>query len=868
MRFRRLFRFTSRTDDEIERDIREEVAFHLDLRVRELVEAGSSPERAQAEAQRQFGNVDATAAYIRSLDTRKERSMRWRLRAEELQQDLTYGVRMLVRQRGLTAVAVLTIALGVGATAIVFAVVHAALLAPLPYRDADRLMVTRLSVPDYRDMRESARAFASTGIWASNQYTLDDEQVLGGVMSPSVFTTLGVSAAAGRTITEDDGDSAVAVLSHALWQRRFGGDPHVVGRTVRLTGLPYTVIGVMPRGFAFPSGAFQLWTSLGAAMTQAPGQAENRALRIFQAVGRLRPGIETAQAQAELSALASRLQRRHPDTNAGATFELVSLRERQVGEVRTALLVALAAVGCLLLIACANVANLVLARMTSRAQELAVRTALGAGRGRLARQLVTESLLMAGCGGAVGVVLARWSMLGLPALIAERIPRIEDVTLSVPVLVVALGAVALTGVLVGLAPVVHLATSNLEPSLRGGGRGDSEARGGARLRSALVVVQVGIAVVVLAGGLLLTHSLVRLLSVDTGVVPDRLLTFNVQLIHEPTPGARATRAAAVLERIAALPGVQAVGGATGLPPITAQRGTTFEVEGQLDSPINGRGAYFIAASPAYFRALGTRVVAGREFASGDEAEAPPVVVVSETLARRFFPGGSAVGRRLRLVNPDYPADWRTLVGVVRDVRYQGLDDGPRPIVYTPFAQTPFLWMYVHVRTVGDPMALVGSVRAAVKAVDPRLTVASPRPMTALTTEASADPRFSAIMITTFAAIAVLLAAIGLYGVVAFGVVRRTREIAIQLALGASPGAVRWHVVRGALALAAAGLVAGLLGAVWLGRLMEGLVFEVTPTDPLTLGAVAAVLLSVTVVAAAVPAARATRIDPLQALRET
>src|ERR671910_181602 len=352
MRFRRLFRFTSRTDDEIERDIREEVAFHLDLRVRELVEAGSSPERAQAEAQRQFGNVDATTAYIRSLDTRKETHMRWRLRAEELQQDLTYGVRMLVRQRGLTAVAVLTIALGVGAAAIVFAVVHAALLAPLPYRDADRLMVTRLSVPDYRDMRESARAFASTGIWASNQYTLDDEQVLGGVMSPSVFTTLGVSAAAGRTITEDDGDSAVAVLSHALWQRRFGGDPRVVGRTIRLTGPPYTVIGVMPRGFAFPSGAFQLWTSLGAAMTQAPGQAENRALRIFQAVGRLRPGIETAQAQAELSALASRLQRRHPDTNAGATFELVSLRERQVGEVRTALLVALAAVGCLLLIAC------------------------------------------------------------------------------------------------------------------------------------------------------------------------------------------------------------------------------------------------------------------------------------------------------------------------------------------------------------------------------------------------------------------------------------------------------------------------------------------------------------------------------------
>ena len=868
MTFRRLFRFTSRTDAEVERDIRDEVAFHLDLRVRELVEAGSSPEQAHAEAQRQFGDVAATAAYIRSLDTRKETRMRWRLWAEELRQDLTFGIRMLARQRGLTTVAVLTIALGVAATAIVFAVVHAALLAPLPYRDANRLVVTRLSIPDYKDLRESARAFASTGIWASNLYTLDDEQVLGGVVSPSVFTTLGVVPAIGRSISDGDGDSAVAVLSHGLWQRRFGGDPRVVGRTIRLTGLPYTVVGVMPRGFGFPSDAFQLWTSLEAAVARVPGQAENRALRIFQAVGRLRPGVEMTKAQAELTALASRLVRLHPDTNAGLTLTLVSLRERQVGDVRTALLVALAAVGCLLLIACANVANLVLARMTSRSQELAVRAALGAGRGRIARQLVAESLLLASCGGAAGLILARWGMLALPTLVGERVPRIEDVTLSLPVLLVAMAAIAVTGMLVGLAPVVHLATSGLEPSLRGGGRGDSEARGGARLRSALVVVQVGIAVVVLSGGLLLTHSLLRLLSVDTGVVPERLLTFNVQLIHQPTPGARATTVAGVLESIAALPGVEAVGGATGLAPITAQRGTTFEVEAQPDSPIDDRGAYFIAASPAYFRALGTRVVAGREFAAGDGAAAPLVVVVSETLARRFFPGGSAIGRRLRLVNPDYSADWRTIVGVVRDVRYQGLDDGPRPIVYTPFAQTPFLWMYVHVRTTGDPMILVASVRAAVKSVDPRLTVASARPMTALTTEAAADPRFSAVMITTFAALSVLLAAIGLYGVVAFGVVRRTREIAIQLALGASPRAVRWQVVRGALSLAAGGLVAGLVSAVWLGRLMEGLLFEVTPTDPATFAAVAAILLIVTAIAAAVPADRATRIDPLQALRET
>jgi putative ABC transport system permease protein len=868
VRFRRLFGFSTRSTAEIDRDIRDEVAFHLEHRIRELIDDGSSPEAARAEAHRQFGDVAATAASCRRMDTRGEAHMRRRLTVDELRQDLTYGIRMLQRQRGTTAVAFLTIALGIGATSLVFAVVHAALLAPLPYRDADRLAVTRLSLPDYADLRQSVRAFERTGVWASNLYTLDDEQVLGGVVSPSVFTTLGVSAFLGRTVADTDGDSPVVVLGYGLWQRRFGGDPRIVGRTIRLTGTAYTVIGVMPRRFQFPSSAFQLWAGMGFSMTQAAGQAQNRALRIFQAVGRLRPGVSIAEAQSELNVLAARLERVHPDTNAGTSFALVSLRDRQVGDVRVALLVALGAVGCLLLIACANVANLVLARTTTRAQELALRAALGAGRGRIARQLVTESVLLAGGGGILGILLARWGMLILPTVVADHVPRIDEVALSMPVLLVTLVAMAATALVVGLAPVAHLGTSDLEPSLRGGGRNDSLGAGSGRLRSALVVVQVGIAVVVLAGGLLLTHSLLRLLHVDTGVVPEHLLTFNVQLIHEPTAAARATTAARVLEAITALPGVQVAGGATGLAPITAQRGTTFEVEGQPDAAVNDRGAYFIAASPAYFGTLGTPVLAGREFTRGDAAGAPLVVVVSETLARRFFPAGNAVGRRLRLMNPDYPAEWRTIVGVVRDVRYQGLDDGPRPIVYTPFVQTPFLWMYVHVRTTGDPMALVGSLRATLKVVDQRLTLASPRPMSALIAEASADPRFSATVITAFAAVAVLLAAIGLHGVVSFAVVRRTREIAIQLALGASPRAVRWQVVRSALTLAAGGLAVGLVGAIWLGRFVQTLLFEVTPGDPLTLGAVAGILLVVTLVAAAVPAVRATRIDPLQALRES
>jgi putative ABC transport system permease protein len=866
--FRRLFRFTSRTSVEIDADIRDEIAFHVEMQVRDLVDAGWPPHAARAEARRRFGDVRATATYCRAMDVEKESRMRFRVLLDEFRQDLTYGVRTLVRQRGLTALAVLTMALGVGAVALVYAVVHATLLAPLPYREADRLVVVRLSLPDYADLQRGVAAFDSTGVWGSNLYTLEEEQVLGGVVSASVFTTLGVPPLIGRTIATTDTGSPVVVLSHGLWQRRFGADPRIVGRTIRLTGVAFTVIGVMPPRFQFPSSRFELWTDLGFAMTLAAGQSENRALRIFQAVGRLRPRLVMSQAQAELDALASRLARVHPDTNTGVSFTLVSLRDRQVGSVRTALLIALGSVGCLLFIACANAANLMLARMTARTHEIAVRAALGAGRWRLARQLLTEGLVLAAGGGVLGVLVARWGVALLPTLVGDRVPRIDDIALSVPVLLVVLAAVLTSGVLVGLVPAVHLASNDVEPALRGGGRGDTDTIRSGRLRSALVVAQVGIAVVVLAGGLLLTRSLLRLLQVDTGVVPDRLLTFNVQLIQQPTPGARALTADAVLERIRSLPGVVAAGGATGLSPVTAQRATTFEVAGQPDVPVDERSAYFIATSPDYFHALGTRTVAGREFAPRDTADAAPVVIVSETLARQFFPNTRAIGQRLRLVNPDYPADWRTIVGVVQDVRYQGLDDGPRPIVYTPFAQTPFFWLYMHVRTAGDPLAIVGSLRAAVKSVDPRLTVASPKPMTALVAEASADPRFSAAIIGAFAIAAVALAAIGLYGVTSFGVVRRTRQIAIQLALGAPAAQVRWQVVRRALMLSASGVVAGLIGAAWVGRLLEELLFEVTPTDPPTLAAVAAILLAVTVLAAAIPAARATRISPLEALRET
>ena len=654
--FKRLFRFTSRSSGDIRADVGDEIAFHLEMRTRELVERGWTPEAARREARQQFGSVDTTADYCRRLDEDREQGTRARRRFDELRQDAVYGGRMLRRHPALSAVAILTMGLGIGASTLVYSVFHAALLAPLPYASAERLMVVRLSLPDYKDLRESTSLFEDSGVFASNLFTIGDDQVLAGVVSPGFFRTLGVAPALGRVFDENDGGAPLMVLGHGMWKRRFGGDPQIVGRTVRLSNTVYTITGVMPPNFQFPTRAFEFWSNFEATLAIVPQQAQNRSLRIFQAVGRLRESLPPSQAQAELTALADRLAATYPDTNASVAMTLVSVRERLVGNVRGALRLALGAVACLLFIACVNVANLTLTRMTARTQELAVRAALGAGRGRIARQLLTESLLIASLGGALGLALARWGLLALPALVGDRIPRTDDVALDLPVLAVAAGAILVAGLLVAAVPVLQLSINGIEPALKGGGRSDGDMRAGARLRSALVVTQIAVAVIVLSGALLLTRSLVRLLNADAGFVVSNLLTFNLQLVDAAEPAARVALATRTLDAIAALPGIEAVGGATGLAPRTAQRSTTFEVEGAGEVEVDSRRGYFIASTPDYFRALGTRVLAGREFAASDTAAAPLVVVVSETLARRFFPGGGAIGRRLRLINPEYPDD--------------------------------------------------------------------------------------------------------------------------------------------------------------------------------------------------------------------
>jgi putative ABC transport system permease protein len=862
-----LFRFSTRTRRDVGNDVDDEIAFHLETRVQELIERGWTPEAARREASRQFGDVATAADYCRRLDEDREKSMRMRDWFAELWQDAFYALRLLYRQPGLSTVALLTIAIGIGAATVVFSVVYASLLAPLPYAQADRLMIVRTSLPDFADLRASANVFEESGSYASNQYMLDEEQVLGGVVTPGVFRALGVAPALGRVIDESDGPAPVVVLGHSIWRRRFGGDPDIVGRTIQLSGTGYTVLGVMPPRFQFPARTFQFWAGMGYAMTQMPQQAKNRALRIFQVVGRLHPNLTRTQAQAQLSALAEHLARTYPSTNAEVGLNLVSLEERVVGNVRGALLLALGAVGCLLLIACANVASLSLTRLSARSHELAVRSALGAGRWRIGRQLVTESLITAALGGLLGVLVAWWGLAALPGLIGNRVPRVDEVALSLPVLLAAIAAIVAGGLLVAIVPILHLSVTQIESLLRAGGRSGTDARFGVTLRSVLVVAQIAIAVVVVAGSLVMARSLVRLLTVDTGFSPDRLLTFNLPLVGHATPAGRAEAAARTLDAIAALPGVHAVGGATGLAPVTAQRSTVFEVEGKADAPLNQRSAYFIAASPGYFRALGTTFIAGRAFTPDDREGGQPVAVISQTLARRFFPDGDAIGRRLRVVNPEYSGDWRTIVGVVANVRYQGLDDSDPPVVYVSFAQTPFPWMYVHVRTAGDPMAALGTIRSTVRTVDPRLVLANPQPITALVSESSADPRFRTVLLSSFGAIAMVLSAIGLHGLIAFSVARRAREIAIRVALGASATSVRWRILRHALMLVSAGVGLGLAAAVALRGVLDGMLYETSPSDPAALATVTVLLLATAIAAAIVPARRATRIQPVDALRD-
>ena len=786
-----------------------------------------------------------------------------------LGQDLRYALRTLGRSPGFTAVAIATLALGIGANAAIFSIVRGVLLAPLPYRDAGRLLFGNASLPDYEDLRREAGFVDATAVFATNLYNVGvdtgagTEQRRGAEVSGEFFPLFG-AASAGRALGPADMRQPVAVLASAYARSRYGSDAAALGQTLSLGGRPFTIVGVMPPGFEFPSRQFDFWVPLDHEIARTPAMAQNRGLRIFRVIAHVRPGVSLDAARAELTEISRRLQKTYPDTNAGWTAQFVPLKERVLGEVRPALWTLFAAVGLVLLIASANVANLLLARGAARSREIAIRSALGARRGRLIRQLLTESLLLSLCGAALGVLLAAWAVSALPAVAPADLPRLSEVRLDVSVLLFTLGAAVASGLLFGTAPALQASRNDLARTVADVARGSSGRQ--SRLRGALVVAEVALAVVVLAGAGLLARSLQHLLNVEKGFRPQNVTSFSLNVGELEGREARAAAAAEVLAGLRQLPGVVSAGAGTALPPQTAQRATRFEIEGRVASESEDSSAYFIAATPGYFDALGTRVLEGRAFGEGDRAETAKVALVSRGLAKRLFPGTRAVGRRLRLLNPEESNDYREIVGVVEDVRYSGLDDPGDSAIYTPFSQTPFLWAYVMIRSTTPAETLAPAIASLVRRVHPALIAANIRPLETTVSESVAGPRFQAALLSSFAGLALLLAALGLYGLISYGAALRRREIGIRIALGARPRQILRLVTAGGLKLVVLGLAIGCAAALVATRLLSSLLFEVRPTDPATYLTIAAVLLAVGIAAGAIPARRAARIDPLEALR--
>ena len=809
---------------------------------------------------------------------------------DNLLQDVRYGARRLARSPGFTLIAVLTLALGIGANSAIFSVVNAVLLRSLPYAEPDRLVRLfnvrdesdqfPVAPPNYFDFREQRQLFSGVAAYDQrSNFTLtgvgEPQRVTGAEISAELFDVLGVRPVLGRGLRpgeNEPGAGDVVVLSHGAWQQYFGGDPGVIGRTISLDGATRTVVGVMPAGFDFPEEA-RLWTPL--VYDGGFRDDSNRGSHYLSVVARLQPDVTTERAAEEMETLGDRIATEYggPATNSSATA--MGFQEVLVGDIRPALLVLLGAVGLVLLIACANVANLMLARAATREGELAVRAALGAGRRRLLRQLLTESVLLALLGGAAGLLIAFWGTAALVGLRPEGIPRIEDVTVDPTVIAFTAGLSLLTGLVFGLVPAIQLARADLTASLREGARGALSGRRGNRVRAGLVVAEMAVAVILLAGAGLLIRSFQNLTEVDPGFRPEGVVATRLSL----PPSSYADDARAVqlfdglLERLRALPGVTSAGAVSILPmaggdaALGIYRTDRPTPTAGVDMPI----AKLRVASPDYFGTLGIPLLRGRDFAAGDRAGASRVVVLTEQAAERIFPGEEAIGKQVSLtftVANETDAYTGEVVGIVGSVRQTGLDDELEPEAYVAMAQVAPRGMEVTVRTSGDPAALAGGVRDAVRELDPELPVSEIRTVAQVVSESVSQPRFYMLLLTVFASVALVLAAVGIFGVISYTVAQRTREIGVRMALGAEPGQILRMTVGRALLLGGGGVVLGLVAALGGTRLLAGFgfLFQVGSTDPLTYASVAAILLGVAALASYLPARRATRVDPMAALR--
>ena len=864
------------------RDVDDELAFHLEMRTKEFIDQGVPEEEARRRARESFGDVAA----IRG-DLRHERAERNQERGRRdwwigFQSDLRYALRSLRKNRAFAAAAIATLALGIGANSTIFSIVNNVLLRPLPYPHAERLARlwgkypnygrASLSLPDFNDWRAQARSFEEVAAHhgAAFSYSGGEEpvQLRADRVSANLFSTLGVQPMLGRGFRPEEelgGDDFVVILSHGLWQRQFGGDASVLGSSLTLSGQPYTVVGIMPPDFRYGSEK-DLWAPL---RTDTPNAARRN--EYLDVVGRLKPGVTVEQADVEIATIAKRLAEQYPATNANFQSEVVSLHADTVKEVRPALLVFSGAVGLVLLIACANVANLLLARAASREREIAVRSALGASRGRLLRQLLTESALIGVLGGALGLVLAVWGINALRATNTTLLPRVGEVRVDGAVVVFSLALSLVTGLLFGLAPAIRMASHRLHDSIKDGARG---AAGGAvtRFRNSLVLAEVALAVVLLVGAGLLIRSFDKLNRVNPGFDPRGLLTYQAGF-----PTARYAQASGLPaiydqlhERTRVIPGVRGVAISNTLPTLGIGY-VSFAIENiPFPAPDANAGPIDVqpySVSPDYFRVMGIRITEGRGIEARDVDGSGDVAVINTEMVRRFIPAGrSPIGMRVTFGNPADTAGWWTVVGVAEVVAQEGLNAKPYAQIYLPLAQAPRRNVYVSVKTDGDPMALVAGARQALRSVDPEIPLNDVATMESRLSRSIAATRVSVTVLSIFAGLAMLLAAIGIYGVLAYAVAQRTREIGIRMALGASAGSVRRLIVRQGMTPALIGVVLGLGGAYYLTRLMEKLLFGVEPGDPATFAMVALFLGVVAFVASVVPATRATRVAPTEALR--
>jgi putative ABC transport system permease protein len=807
-----------------------------------------------------------------------------------LWQDIRYGVRMLWKSPGFALVTILALALGIGANSAIFSVVNGVLLRPLPFKTADRLVflsewsqqVPNMSVsyPNFQDWRAQNSVFEQLAAFRGGNYILtgagEPERLDAREVSASFFPTLGVNAAVGRNFTAEEdkpGAQHAIVISHGLWQRRFGGNPNVVGQQLTLNNESYTVVGILPQNFEWQAPV-DVFVPIG---LQADKMQDRDSHPGIYLVGLLKPGVTVEQARAEMTGITARLAQQYPKSNEGTSYTLVKLQERATEDIRAALLVVLAAVGFVLLIACANVANLLLARATARHKEIAIRTALGAGRWRIVRQLLTESVLLSTVGGTLGLLFALWGVDALLAVIPEDVPRllVMNIGLDTRVLIFTLVVSVVTGLLFGLAPAIQVSKANLNEALKEGGRSGGGGAHRNYVRSTLVVAEVALSLLLLVGAGLLMKSFLNLRAADVGFNPEHVITMRIGL-----PDARYKENAqvenfyrALLQRVEALPGVQYAGLTRGLPMNGGiESGVT--VEGQeVTNTRDTVVAVNLTVTPNYFRTMEIPLVAGRYFTEEDKTNSPDVALIDEMMAARFFPKGDAVGKRIKLGGAQSPFPWMQIVGVVKHVKHYGPDEAGRVEIYRPYFQLPNVpdaqfsrGMVLAVRTTGEPTSMTATLRNAVHEIDKDQPVSNVQTMTQVVAGSVAPQKFATWLLGIFAAVALVLAALGLYGVMAYTVTQRTHEIGIRMALGAARRDVLRLIVGQGMRLTLVGVALGLVGAFLAMRAMTSLLYGVSAKDPLTYGGVALLLALVALVACLIPARRATKVDPMIALR--